>query len=111
MGLSRIRVLKTYDSAFAREAFSEMDEMALSHLAGTLAAEGIFKPEDAPESPLEYTDFLWRQVEESARERDQVRSFFVVNRVSYRHESPLYVSAGWPSAESYAKEIAGRNHG
>lgn len=106
IGASRVRVVKTYDAGFAREAFQEMDETALAHLAKTMAAEDLFDPEDAPQSPSEYADFLWGEVAESSRERDQISSFFVVTRASGDGRSLLYVSGDWPSAESYAKELA-----
>lgn len=106
LGASRVRVLKTYDVGFGREAFDEMDEAALAHLADALTADEVFDPEEVPESPSEFADFLWGQVVESARERDEISSFFVVTRVSSRGKSLLYVSGDWPSAESYVRQIA-----
>ena len=103
---STLRVLKTYDVSFAREAFEEMDDKAILHLVSALLAEGHFEPEDVPESILEHPDFIWSQVLELARERDSNLSFFVVTRVFRQERSLLYVSPDWPTAESFVEDTA-----
>ncbi len=105
VGSNRFHVLKTYDTSLAKEVFSEMDRPALGHLANSLSLEEQYDPEDIPESPSEYADFLWDEMLESAREDGQVRSFFVVTRISSRERLHLYVSGDWPSAEEYLQRV------
>jgi hypothetical protein len=102
-GLNHFQVIKSYDTAFAREAFSGMDEDALAHLSKSLRLEENFEPEDIPTSPAETPDFLWEALYDSATEDGHTRSFFIVRRSTSSAEAFLYVSGDWPSAEAYVK--------
>lgn len=105
-GLNQFQVLKSYDTAFAREAFSGMDEEALAYLSKSLSLEEDFEPEDIPSSPDQVADFLWDALYESAREDGHIRSFFIVKRSSPSGNAFLYVSGDWPSAEGYVKSAS-----
>jgi hypothetical protein len=101
-----IRVLKTYDAAFAREAFEGMDSTALHFLGDSLALKEIYDASDIPpgDSP-DYLDLIWEELLDRAREDGQVRSFFVVLvRSNDGHEKPLLVAGDWPTAEHFAKQ-------
>lgn len=99
-----IRVLKTYDPAFAREAFDAMTEAADAHLWESLRVDGLYDPGDIPAQvhPCR-RDFLWGEVEDAAREDGNLRSFFVVVEVRGSTEQYLYVAPDWPSAEAFAR--------
>jgi hypothetical protein len=98
------RVLKTYDSRFAHEAFGEMSGEALEALAASLDLKSKFDDFDIPASAdVDYADFLWEEVLESAREEGSTLSFFVVSETEQRAARNLYVSPDWPSAESFLK--------
>lgn len=103
-----VEVLKTYDPAYAREVFDEMDEKAQSVLWNSLEIERNYDPADLP-SPSDPTrsDFLWEELLESAREdirlSPNLRSFFVVNEIHEAKPQSLYISSDWPSAERFAK--------
>jgi hypothetical protein len=105
IGDQRFQILKTYDTAFAREAFAEMNPAALDHLATSLAVESGLDIEGAPGSSQEYVDILWDRLVESAREDGQKCSFFVVSRSSKTRRSFLYVSGDWPSAEGFVRRL------
>ena len=108
-GDRRIEVLKTYDQHFAREAFSNMDEAALQSLWNALKPEEIYDPVNLPslndpnDVAGEAEAFLWDELVDQARERDNLLSFFVVNEVQGSRSENLYVSPDWPSAEAFAK--------
>lgn len=103
-GIDTIRVVKTYDAAFAKECFDAMDELALKTLADSLSLEESYDVVDIPSaSDNEYADFLWQEMFDSAKEDGQTRSFFVVTTSKGNRVQPIYVSADWPSAEAYAK--------
>lgn len=105
----RIEVLKTYDQQFAREAFGNMDEAALRSLWNALKPEEIYDPANLPslndpnDVAGEAEAFLWDELVDQARERDNLFSFFVVNEVKSGRSENLYVSPDWPSAEAFAK--------
>jgi hypothetical protein len=109
-GDRRIQVLKTYDPAYAREVFNEMDDDAQTILWKTLEVEHTYDTADlpAPTDP-DRADFLWDELMDSAREDvrldPNLRSFFVVNEIRGATPQSLYVSADWPSAESFAKNL------
>jgi hypothetical protein len=109
-GDRRIEVLKTYDPGYAREVFDEMNENALEILWKSLGIEQSYEPTDLP-SPTDpdRADFLWGELMDSAREdvrlNPSLRSFFVVNEIRSEAPQSLYVSADWPSAESFAKNL------
>ena len=100
----RVEVIKTYDAAFAREAFAEMDDPALDFLVKALDLAGSYDRAEIPErSSSEFADFLWEELQDSAREEGNVRSFFVVQEALSGTPQSLYVSPDWPSAEAFAK--------
>jgi len=109
-GDRRIQVLKTYDSAFAREVFDEMDDDAQTILWNSLDIEQTYDAADLP-SPgdPDRADFLWDELMDSAKEDvrldPSLRSFFVVNEIRDTKTNSLYVSADWPSAEGFAKNL------
>jgi hypothetical protein len=107
-GDARVEVLKSYDSAYAREVFVEMDEEAQTILWNTLNIEQSYDPEGLPscEAP-DWSDFLWDELFDSAREdvrqSPSLRSYFIVRELSGTAPRDLYVSADWPSAEAFAR--------
>jgi hypothetical protein len=105
-GSDAIRVVKTYDTAFAKECYSRLDESSLRILASSLRLLDNYEVADIPaDSDEDYADFLWQELFDSAREDGQVRSFFVVTRTAGSRAQPLYVSGDWPSAESCARQL------
>jgi hypothetical protein len=108
-GELKIEVLKSYDQAYAREAFSNMDEEAQQQLWDVLKPEEIYDPaglprlNDANDVNGEASAFLWDELLEQAREDGNLLSFFVVNEIAAGRTESLYVSPDWPSAETYAK--------
>jgi len=109
-GDRHIQVLKTYDPGYAREVFDEMDEDAQAILWKSLDIEQNYDAADlpSPDDP-DRADFLWEELMDSAREDvrqdPNLRSFFVVNEIRSIAPQSLYVSADWPSAESFAKNL------
>jgi len=109
-GDRRIQVLKTYDPAYAREVFDEMDGDAQALLWKSLDIERNYDVADLPApTDTDRADFLWEELMDSAREdvrqSPNLRSFFVVNEIQGTAPQSLYVSADWPSAESFAKDL------
>jgi hypothetical protein len=109
-GDRRIQVLKTYDPAYAREVFDEMDEHAHAILWSSLEIEQTYDPADLPgPTDPDRADFLWHELMDSAREdvrlNPNMRSFFVVNEIREAAPQSVYVSADWSSAESFAKNL------
>jgi hypothetical protein len=106
VGNERIQVLKTYDAVFAREAFAEMEPVALNHLSESLSIDGELEINAGPDSSADYADILWDELLDSAREDGQISSFFVVRRFTpTAGNSSLYVSGDWPSAEGFVKQF------
>lgn len=110
VGEQRIEVLKTYDPAYAREVFEEMDESAQAILWNSLDIEQTYDQSDLPSrTDPGRADFLWHELMDSAREDvrldPNLRSFFVVNEIRGAKTKGLYVSADWPSAEGFAKNL------
>lgn len=103
----RIEVLKTYDEAYAREAFDSMDEEAQIHLRNSLRRQEPYNPDEFSESPdpTEREAFLWDEMVDQAREDWNTFSFFVVNATAGSRSESLYVSPDWPSAEAFAKKV------
>jgi hypothetical protein len=101
-----VEVLKTYDETFAREAFKNMDDSALAHLAASLDLNSQFDPEDIPHPTDEsYEEFIWDVMCDSAREDWNMFSWFVVAKTSGQKTEELFISADWPTAESYIKRM------
>ncbi len=92
-----IRVLKTYDSHFAREAFDQMSEDAKAVLAQTLLDEGASLEADNGDEDL------WQAIEEGAREDWNSFSYFVVQEKGNDSPHYVFVSSDWPTAERFAK--------
>ena len=103
-GHETVEVLKTYDETFAREAFRNMDDAALAHLAASLKPESIYEEKDIPKSGDEgYEDFLWDVMVDDAREDWKTFSYFVVTKSNGQKTEELFVSGDWPTAEAYVK--------
>ena len=103
----KIEVLKSYDQAYAREAFGNMSEDGQKRLWSVLKPEDIYEAEELPklgDAEGEAEAFLWDELVEQAREEGAMVSFFIVNETVNRRTSSLYVSPEWPSAEAFAKE-------
>ena len=99
-----VKVLKTYDQRYAREAFDNMNEAAQTHLWNALAIHSIYDPAEMPDlADPESEDLLWDELLEAAREDGNLLSFFVVNEANAGSSKDLYVSPDWPSAEAFAK--------
>jgi hypothetical protein len=103
-GDETVEVLKTYDETFAREAFRNMDDAALAHLAASLKPESIYEEEDIPKPGDEgYEDFIWDVMVDDAREDWKTFSYFVVTKSKGQKTEELFVSGDWPTAEAYVK--------
>jgi hypothetical protein len=106
IGERRIEVLKSYDQAYAREAFKNMDEEALQQLWTALKPEEIYDRAGLPalgDPEGEGEAFLWDELLEQAREDGPLLSFFIVNEMKGRLNENLFVSPDWPSTEAFAK--------
>ena len=104
---TRIEVLKSYDQAYAREAFGEMDGAAMQRLWNALRLEEVYDPAGLPslnDPDSDAEGFLWDELLEQAREDGRLFSFFVVNKTAGGRSESLYISPDWPSAEAFAKE-------
>jgi len=109
-GNRHVQVLKTYDAGYAREVFDEMDDDAQALLWSSLDIEGAYSAADVPTpTDPDRADFLWEELLDSAKEDVRLdpglRSFFVVKEFQAAASRSLYVSADWPSAESFAKNL------
>jgi len=49
-GLDTFQVLKTYDTAFAKETFEGMDAVAMEHLSKSLSIEDEYPADEIPTS-------------------------------------------------------------
>jgi hypothetical protein len=108
VGERRVEVLKSYDQAYAREAFHNMDDEALQDLWSALKPEEIYDPAGLPtlsDPNGEGEAFLWDELLEQAREDGPLLSFFIVNETKDRRSENLFVSPDWPSAERFAKNL------
>ena len=95
VGERRIEVLKSYDKAYAREAFQNMDDDALQQLWKALNPEEIYDPAGLPalnDPDGEGEAFLWDELLEQAREDGPLPSFFIVNESKERRSESLFVS-------------------
>ena len=104
VGDTRIEVLKSYDEAFARDAFDQMDEEALRFLAQSLGLNGSDAEVGLSPGGSEYADSIWEEMKDGAREDWNSFSYFIVAEESAAHTTLLFVSADWPSAEAFAKK-------
>lgn len=94
----QIEVIKTYDVAFAKEAFAEMGEDAKAVLGHSLIEDGVLDSEGFPFDD----DNLWQGLEDGAREDWSSFSYFVVREGNLAPRA-LFVSSNWPLAERFAK--------
>lgn len=105
-GNRHIVVLKSYDQAYAREAFESMDDGGLQRLWTSLKPEEAYDVADLPslsDSEGDGEAFLWDELLEQARENGPVLSFFIVNEMVNNNSKSLFVSPDWPTAETFAK--------
>jgi hypothetical protein len=103
-GDETVEVLKTYDGDYAREAFRNMDDAALAHLAASLKSESLYEASGIPKPGEEgYEDFIWDVMVDDAREDWKTFSYFVVTKSDGRKTEELFVSGDWPTAETYVK--------
>jgi hypothetical protein len=107
VGDKRIVVLKSYDRAFAREAFDQMQPEALRFLGRFLEVDGD-ESVDGTSSDDDHTEALWQEVQDGAREEWNTFSYFIVSEEAAGRSQPLFVSADWPSAEAFAKQHMAR---
>jgi hypothetical protein len=105
-GDETIEVLKTYDQAFAREAFRNMDDDALAHLAASLNLESTFELSGIP-NPTEdgYEDFIWDVMVDEAREEWNLFSYSIVAKSVGHRKEDLFVSGDWPTGKAYVKKL------
>ncbi len=109
IGNRRIEVLKTYDTAYTREAFGNMDGTAREFLWKALRIDETCEQGDIP--PIDSQDgmdFLWDTLLEESREDGNLLSFFIVTEATGTISKSLYVSPDWPSAESFAQTVIER---
>jgi hypothetical protein len=103
-GDETVEVLKTYDETFARDAFRNMDDEALAHLAASLKPESIYEESEIPKPGEDgYEDFIWDVMVDDAREDWKTFSYFVVTKSNGGKTEELFVSGDWPTAEAYVK--------
>ena len=101
-----LEVLKTYDEAFAKEAFRNMDDDALAQLAASLKFETLYERDNIPKPQDEgYEEFVWDVMLDEAREDYNTFSYFVVTKTLGSKSEELFVSPDWPTAEAYVKKL------
>jgi hypothetical protein len=106
LGDALIQVIKTYDEGFAREAFNQMDEVAIRFLGESLVPNSASIVE--PISASDGTDALWEEIQDGAREDWNTFSYFVVAETSQNGISKyLFVSSDWPTAERFMQHKLG----
>lgn len=103
-------VTKIYDRNYAHEVFLNMDDRALKDLAAALEIDSNYDSADLPDpNEPEYAAFVWEELLKAAIEDvrldPRLQSFFLVSRTAYGRTEDLYVSADWPSAEAFAKQL------
>ena len=87
-------------------AFECMDSVALAFLRESLRLEAEYAPEDLPKmGDVDYDEVLWEEVEGGAREDWNKLSYFVVMAGKGVDLAPVYVSADWPSARDFSKQL------
>lgn len=104
VGNTKIEVLKSYDNAFAREAFDHMGDEALNFLASSLNLSSSEDELGLDASDPGYADLVWDEMNDGAREDWDSSSYFIVAEGPAGNTAPLFVSADWPSAEAFAKK-------
>jgi hypothetical protein len=105
VGDSHVSVVKTYDSALAREAFDGMNDDALLQLVKAMQADGEYA-DSSMEELRENADSIWDDLQTDAREDWNSFSYFIVEQRSKGQSSLLFVAPDWPSAETFAKQRA-----
>jgi hypothetical protein len=108
IGERSVEVLRTYDAAFAREAFGNMDANARALLWKSLRIDD----HEQGDSPLIESgggdDLLWDALLEDSREDGNLLSFFVVTEAKGKTQKSLYASSDRPSAKTYAQNLLGQ---
>lgn len=108
----RVVVVKSYDQAYAQEAFDSMSENAQRFLWASLALESIYESSDLPVFGApdgEREAFMWDELLDQAREDGNLRSFFIVSESVNNKIENVYVSPDWPSAEAFAEVLINEN--
>jgi hypothetical protein len=106
IGDRRVRVLKVYDRAYARDVLAGMNESARACLWKALRLDEEYEPGEIP--PMNSTDaedILWDALLEDSREDGNLCSFFVVAEDRADRTDGLYVSPDWPSSEEFANTV------
>jgi septum formation topological specificity factor MinE len=103
VGDKRIVVLKSYDRAFAHEAFDQMRTEAL-HFLGRFLEVDDDESVSGTSSDDDHSEVLWQEIQDGAREEWNTFSYFIVSEEAAGRSLPLFVSADWPSAEAFAKQ-------
>lgn len=103
-----VEVLKTYDRSYAREVFNAVGDDARKALAAALDIEKNYEPDAIPDPDgSDYEDFLWQELLDAAvedvRQSPTLSSFFVVTETREGKTADIYISADWPSAETFAR--------
>lgn len=98
VGGKQVKVVKTYDSVYARACFDEMGKDANEFLRKALDLECKYRTDPG-------TEVTWEDLEEEAREDGNMLSYFVVTSEESGSVTPVYVSPDWPSAEQFAKRL------
>jgi hypothetical protein len=104
-GNTRVQVLKSYDAAYAREAFTLMDAEALTFLSHSLQAQGADSTDLPSPDDSRFAESLWQEVEDGAREEWNSFSYFIVTENRGAETVPRFVSPDWPTAEAFAKTL------
>jgi hypothetical protein len=82
-----------------------MGSDAQTQLQTSLRIEENYNADEAPQpNDPDISDLLWDELLDAAREDGNLLSFFIVSEASGNASELLYVSADWPSAETFAKE-------
>jgi hypothetical protein len=103
-----VEVVKTYDRSYAREVFSVAGDGARKALATSLDIQKNYEQDDIPDPDgSDYDDFLWQELLDAAvedvRQSPSLSSFFVVTETREGKTADIYISADWPSAETFAR--------
>ena len=103
-GDETIEVLKTFDQHFAKEAFRNMDDSALAHLASSLNLESPNEPSGIPKPTNDGNeDIIWDVIVDEARDDWNSFSYFIVTKSRRSETQELIVSGDWPTAKAYVK--------
>jgi len=84
-----------------------MQPGALVFLASSLKLESKYEPTDIPAvNQDEYTEMLWEELQDGAREDWNAFSYFVVLETQASGRPiPVFVSTDWPTAEAFVTQL------